>query len=122
MPADPQHRLLVVDDEPHIRETMTTWFTRRGFAVQTAENGKRAVEVCGDHTFDVILMDLEMPVMKGQEAIRRIRETHPDLPIAVFTGFSSHIREAEENGATIILHKPLGLKELEKELLAILQD
>jgi CheY-like chemotaxis protein len=120
MSVDTKRRLLVVDDEPHIRDAVTQWFEQHGFIVQAAENGKRAVEVCAENPFDVIIMDLEMPVMKGPEAIRLIRETHPDLPIAVFTGFSSRIREAKEFGATIILQKPLGLRELEKEILAIL--
>ena len=113
-------RILIVDDERHVREAISTWFFQRGFFVRVAENGARAVEICESEPFDVVLMDMEMPVMKGPEAIKAIRVQHPDLPILVFSGFSADTRDAAEIGANRMLQKPLGLRELESEVRACL--
>ncbi len=109
-------RILVVDDEHHIREAISAWFYQRGFHVRVAENGARAIEICEVEEFDIILMDMEMPVMKGPAAIKVIRDRVPNLPIIVFSGFSTHTQEAKDVGATRILQKPLGLRELEVEV------
>jgi DNA-binding response OmpR family regulator len=105
-----------VDDEKHVREAIFTWFSEHGFSVQVAENGARAVDLCEEETFDLVIMDLEMPVMKGPAAIQAIRTTLPDLPIIVFSGFSTQTQVAVEMGANLILQKPLGLRELEREV------
>lgn len=120
MTSRPSPRMLVVDDEKQIREAITTWFYQRGFYVREAENGQRAVEICQEETFDIVLMDMEMPVMKGPEAIRALRGLHPEIPILVFTGYSDLIDEAAEVGANRILQKPLGLRDLEREVRNVL--
>lgn len=113
-------RILIVDDEKQIREAVSTWFDQRGFFVREAENGKRAVELCMEEEFDAVLIDLEMPVMKGPEAIKTIREFHPGLPIVVFTGFSEDTRTASDVGADRILQKPLSLRDLETAIRELL--
>ncbi len=115
-------RILVVDDEKHVREAISSWFFQRGFHVCAAENGKRAVDICEAETFDIILIDLEMPVMKGCEAIKVIRASRPELPIVVYSGYSPQMQDAADLGATRVLQKPLGLRELESEVRACLSD
>lgn len=109
-------RILVVDDEKHIREAVSSWFNRRGFFVRVAENGARAVAICEEEEFDVMVIDMEMPVMNGPEAIKKIRSIAPEMPILVFTGFSASIQEAIDVGANQILHKPVSLHDLEEEV------
>ena len=109
-------RLLVVDDEFHVRETVSTWFYQRGFHVCTAENGAIAVDLCAAEPFDVVLIDLEMPVMNGAEAIKAIRAKTPNQRIVVFSGFSTDIRSVTDLGVNRILRKPLSLHELEQEV------
>ena len=122
MSTDELPRLLVVDDEPQIRKAVTEWFSQRGFHVSEAENGRRAVEVCTSETFDIVLIDMEMPVMKGPEAIKAIRSLHPCLPIIVFSGYSQDLEEATEFGANRVLQKPLSLRDLEQEVRGALAD
>lgn len=107
-------RVLVVDDEIQVREAVSTWFYQRGFFVRVAENGAIAVELCAVEPFDVVIMDLEMPVMNGVDAIIAIRERTPDVRIVVYCGFSTRIRTVAELHVNRILQKPLGLRELEQ--------
>lgn len=113
-------RMLVVDDERQIRKAIMEWFYQRGFHVREAENGRRAVEICAEEVFDVVLMDMEMPVMKGPEAIKGIREQYPEMPILVFTGYSEDIEDAWEIGANQVLQKPLSLRDLEEAIRKLL--
>lgn len=76
-------RLLVAEDNNINRILMQTALTRLGHSVGLAENGVEAVEAVARETFDVILMDIEMPEMDGEEAARRIRATHGGKPAMV---------------------------------------
>ena len=115
-------RILVVDDEKHIRDAVSSWFYRRGFFVRVAENGERAVAICEEEAFDVLLIDMEMPVMNGPEAIKKIRVLYPEMPILVFTGFSESIQDAIDVGANQVLHKPVSLHDLEDAVRKCLGD
>ena len=115
-------RILIVDDERQIRDAVTSWFYQRGFFVREAENGKRAVELCMTEEFDAVLIDMEMPVMRGPEAIAAIRKAHPNLPIVVFTGFSEETDSVVKAGASLVLQKPLGMRELEAKVRQLLHQ
>ena len=67
------NKVLVCDDEIKIRESYFEYLTAKGFDVTLASNGKEAVEKAGEDAFDVIVLDVMMPVMNGLEACRRIR-------------------------------------------------
>lgn len=114
------HRILIVDDEQSIRDALARWFSLRGFDVTTARDGQEALSLCSDYAFDIITMDLEMPRMSGNEAIARIRETLPDVPIIILTGFPSDADAVLDGGASLVLTKPLRLKELESEVLKLI--
>ncbi|MCC6491082.1 MAG: response regulator [Candidatus Hydrogenedentes bacterium] len=115
-------RLLVVDDEEHIRFALHRWFEACGFDVDLAEDGDVAVGKCEKTAYDVITMDLVMPRMDGVAAISAIRDLQPQVPILVFTGYHDRVEEALETGATRTLAKPLTLHELEKEVRSLLVD
>ena len=113
-------RILVVDDEENIRFALNRWFEMSGFDVDTAEDGVVAVEKCRATQYDVITMDLVMPRMNGTAAIAAIRETDPDIPILVLSGYPDRGNTSPGLGATKIVAKPMLLSELEQEVRALL--
>ena len=90
-----QRSVLVVDDERNMLTVMEFALKDAGYRVLTAERAEEALEFVQDPDLDVILSDLKMPGMGGQEFIRRARQLRPDVPIIVVTAYGS-IRSAIE--------------------------
>ena len=123
-PAPPRvHRVLVVDDHVQTRVVLTRLLERMGYAVETAENGLRAVEAVAAVRPDIIIMDLEMPVMGGFEATERIRAntTGGWLPIVFLsaTPDSAALINALNAGADDYLVKPVGYTVLRAKMRAV---
>jgi CheY-like chemotaxis protein len=106
--------ILVADDNEDLLETFAMILKRRGFSVETADNGQTAVDKYKRRRFDVALMDIVMPEMDGVEASRRIKEMHPDTVIILMTGYSDeeHLKLARDQGARHIVHKPVKIEQL----------
>ena len=115
-------RMLVVDDEAYVRETLHRWFVIRGFDVDMAQTGLEAVEKCNSNSYDVITMDLEMPVMTGAEAISIIREKNPSVPILVLTGYVQVLDDNALHSVEKVLVKPVSLRKIEEEVRLLLGD
>jgi two-component system response regulator PilR (NtrC family) len=107
-------RLLVIDDEEDIRETLALVFGREGWLVTTAESGEAAVHEAEHRRFDVALTDLRMPGMSGADTITALRSIQPRLPIVVATGYASEETAADcfRRGAVDYVRKPFDLAEL----------
>lgn len=84
-----QPRVLVVDDEQNIRLTLNALLSRAGYSVTTAASGEEAVALFEREPFDLILVDLQMPGMKGMEVVAKVREAGHDAIIIVLTGHGS---------------------------------
>jgi signal transduction histidine kinase/DNA-binding response OmpR family regulator len=116
--AEAQHVLLVEDNL--VNQKVTGLCLRRmGFEVETASNGKAAVEAVERRRFEAILMDCQMPVMNGFDATERIRElTHGDVPIIAMTAaaMSKDRERCLEVGMNDYLSKPVQKAELERML------
>ena len=97
--------ILIVDDNT-INLTITKFqLNRTNFNVTTATNGKEAVELCKKEIFDIIFMDIQMPVLDGIEATKLIKKQYPNLPIIGLTANASK-RECLEAGMADIIYKP----------------
>jgi len=79
-------RILVVDDDATIRDSIALVFRGVGIEAVTAENGERALEAFGHGVFDGAIIDLMMPGMSGLETIRALRARAPDLPVIIVSG------------------------------------
>ena len=85
-----------------------TYVLRNRYEVVRASNGKEAVELSDQQQFDLIMMDMKMPVMDGLEATRLIKEKHPDLPIIALTAnaFETDRQATFEAGCCDFISKP----------------
>lgn len=103
-------RILIVDDEPHIRTVMRFALESSGYEVAEASSGEEALErVAEGPKWDVILLDERMPGIDGLETLRRLRDTDAEVTIIMVTAFASIelAVEAMKLGATDFLRKPM---------------
>lgn len=79
-------KILVIDDEKPIREGCHRVLTGKGYQVITAENGQKGLDVLAREPVDIVLLDLKMPVIGGEEVLQITREKYPDIPVIIITG------------------------------------
>ncbi|HET9449916.1 MAG TPA: response regulator [Aggregicoccus sp.] len=112
MTTPPQDKplILVVDDYQDAREMYAEYLEFSGFRVVEARNGAEALDKAFEHTPDVILMDLSLPVMDGWEATRRLKadERTRNIPVVALTGhaLSGHSNGAKDAGCDAFVTKP----------------
>jgi len=111
--------ILIAEDHHPNSFLAKQFLTKWGADVSIAENGAEALAKLGDQEFDIILMDLQMPVMDGFECTIRIRKSYPDLPILALTAARSDEIEAKAFAAGMndIVGKPFKPKELRTKIL-----
>jgi len=100
--------ILVVDDEPAMRDACRQTLARDGYTVQEAPDGKSALKELASRRFDAVLLDLKMPGMNGLELLKRVRKEHPGTVPLVITGFATveSAVEAMRAGAADFVPKP----------------
>ncbi len=113
-PLQPAARLLVVDDDRNLRESIARGLTRQGFHLELAEDGRTAVERAFREHFDLLLLDQMMPGLSGIDVLRLLRATYSQtaLPVIMLTGLEEGtlLEEALENGANDYVAKPVNLQ------------
>ncbi len=120
MPAETrptQRRVLVVDDEPHIGRIVQLKLEHADFAVETATDGRSALErLCSDAPLDLVLLDIMMPDGSGLDLLARLRDMphRRNTPVIMLTakGQDTDRQEAARLGATDFLTKPFSPKRL----------
>ena len=113
-------RILVVDDEQPVRDTLALLLRQEGFRVVVAECGHTAVSAIEAFTFDVVIVDIVMPGMNGIETIGILRQDAADVSIIAMSGYAAgsglaeqdFFRSAMERGATCCLRKPFTREQL----------
>ncbi len=108
------NRILVVDDEQLIRENLSYILKKEGYEVDEAENGKIAYEKLVENPFDIVITDIEMPMMKGTELLEKVRRIDLQTAVIVITAFGSldTAIAALRNGASDYILKPVEFDEL----------
>lgn len=106
--------ILLVDDEKQFRDSSQRLLTRKGYEVITAEDGQRALDSLGKNPVDVILLDLKMPVMGGEEFLQVKTPLYPDIPVVVVTGHGSLdvALDCMRKGAYDFITKPFDIPQL----------
>ncbi len=101
-------RLLIIDDEPSIRESLETLLTLEGFDITLAIDGKQGLDVLSRNEFDLLLLDLALPGESGIDLLPRITAMHPQLPVIMITAFGTvgNVVDAIRAGAENFVQKP----------------
>ncbi len=114
--ADPEsttpRRLLVIDDETLVRKVLRKVLSKRGFEVEEAENGTVGLSKISDAQapYHLVVLDLSMPGLSGEEVLERLRSSHPSLPVVILSGFvEDPDRVASANA---VLNKPISSRVL----------
>lgn len=100
--------ILVVDDEEGIRKSLCAYLRMEGYTVDTAADGAEAIEKLKNAKFNIILLDINMPVMDGLEAIQQIKALDFSIQVIMMTAFSTFDKTMKslEYGATDYILKP----------------
>ncbi|MCW3993337.1 MAG: response regulator [Candidatus Bathyarchaeota archaeon] len=104
-------RILVVDDNEGIRKVLKTILEEEGYVVDTAENGKEAIEKSNAKFYNLALIDIRLPNMEGTKLLNAIKETTPKMVKIIITGYPSlqNAIEAVNKGADAYILKPFDM-------------
>lgn len=107
-------KILIVDDELIMRESLAGWLERDGHKVDKAASGEEALKLLENTRYDILLLDIKMDGMSGLEVLKRVRESDPDVAVVMITAYGSVSTaiEAMKNGAYDYLMKPFDPNEL----------
>ena len=112
--------ILIVDDNVSLCKTMSFVLARKGYAVTTANDGPQAIATVKENPFDVIFMDIKMPLLDGLETYRRIKRIRPEAVVVMMTAYAVEdlVQQALQEGAYGIIYKPLDIE----KVVAIIQE
>jgi len=122
-PGMASHRILVVDDDPLVADSVRRMLLLDGHDVTTARSGEEALELFAKTSFELTLLDYEMPKMKGTQLAGEIKALVPGQPVVLFTGFEEAVRAgaARLDGVDLVLGKPFDLEELRRTIARFLR-
>src|SRR5439155_15714797 len=108
-------RVLVIDDDPGVRDYMEALVSRQGYRVFLAADAEQALSGLDDSRPDIVTLDVVLPGMDGLETLRRLKQRAPDVPVVMLSGHGQarNIVEAMRLGASDFLRKPFEVEELE---------
>ena len=106
--------VLIVDDEKNIREGLGQSLSMDGYEIYLAENGKKGLEIINSRDIDLVITDLKMPELSGEQLLKKVTSTNPNIPVIILTGHGSIETAvgAMRDGAFDFLTKPVNLDRL----------
>src|SRR4030042_2472070 len=107
-------RVLIIDDEDTIRDSMHQVLKKEGYQVREAADGKEGLSLFNKETFQVVFLDLKLPGLNGLRILGQMKEANPETPIIIITGYGSieSAVEAIKLGAFDYMFKPFSPEEL----------
>ena len=122
MEPSKKHSVLVVDDEEIIRDFLSEIL--EDYDVTTANDGDEAIEQLEQREFDLVITDLRMPKVPGEEVVKAAQRIRPKTKVMVVSGYSSlhSLSKTADHGACAFLSKPFSIKELLRAVTNALQD
>lgn len=130
-------RILLIDDEPDVRDAIAKVLSRAGYSVETAKDAKAGLAMLADTKFDVLISDIIMPGIDGVETIRRARDARPGIKIVAISGggnfghkeyepnaitTTAYLQAATEAGADCVITKPFERSTLVESLRRLIEE
>jgi DNA-binding response OmpR family regulator len=122
MKPQPGNRILLVDDDPTVRDSLKEVLLAEGYLVISAENGQQAVNHANEGCTDLVLLDLNMPIKGGWDTFEQLTREHPTLPIIIITARPNQIFTALSAGAGALLEKPMDMLTLLQAIKRLLAE
>lgn len=114
--------ILIVDDEEIIRDFLSE--VLEDYEISLACDGDEAIEKLKERSFDLVITDLRMPKVPGEEVVKAARDLRPETKVIVISGYSSlyTVSQSVSHGACAFLSKPFSIKELMQTVTSALED
>jgi CheY-like chemotaxis protein len=116
-----QFEILVVDDEQDFVDPIAFWLEAKNYSVRIASNGQEAIKQIEKKIPSIVLLDINMPVMNGEETLKYIREHYGDLPVIMITAEIERLPSLQELGISGFFPKEGTLEQLEQLLEPIIR-
>ena len=114
-------RVLIVDDDPAIRQILRVLLERDGIAADIAEDGERATAMMRERTYSVVLLDLMMPRLDGRGVIAFMNEHHIETPVIVISAVSDVGADLDPRLVRVVMQKPFEARDLRKVVAAVME-
>jgi DNA-binding response OmpR family regulator len=115
-------RILLVDDDPTVRDSLQDVLVAEGYAVIPAENGQQALDLAASSKVDLVLLDLNMPVKNGWDTFEEFTREHPLISIVIVTARPNQLFTAAGAGAAALLEKPMSIPTLLRTMETLLAE
>jgi DNA-binding response OmpR family regulator len=117
-------KILIVDDEPLIRDSLAFKLTKDGYDVDTAEDGEKAIQKIESEEYQIIISDIMMPFISGFELVKILKERGTDAPVLMLTSLNSEtaVLKAFDLGADDFMTKPFSPNELSVRIKKLLKN
>jgi len=115
-------RILLVDDDSAVRDSLNEVLVSEGYCVIPAENGQQALDLVGQSAVDLVLLDLTMPVKNGWDTFEHLTREHPLLPIIIATARPNQLFTAISAGVGALLEKPMDIPTLLRIIARLLAE
>jgi len=115
-------RILLVDDDVNVRESLKEVLEGEGYVVVPAENGERALELANESRIDLVLLDLNMPVKNGWDTYERLTDEHTFTPVIIITARPNQLFTALGAGVGALMEKPMDIPTLLRTMETLLAE
>jgi two-component system response regulator AtoC len=118
------YSILVIDDDPDMRQVLSDFLVRGGHRVVQAPNGREGIRLAESERVDAVILDKEMPGMGGFEVLSLLRTRRPRLPIIMISAFGGRedAEESRRRGAWFYIEKPFRVETVAEAVQALLEE
>jgi DNA-binding response OmpR family regulator len=120
--SSPGRRILLVDDDRTVRDSLNDVLVGEGYCVIPAKNGQEAIELASKSPVDLALLDLNMPVKNGWDTFEQLTRDYPSMPIVIVTARPNQLFTALSAGVGALLEKPMDIQTLLQTIKQLLSE